>query len=226
MNTKKLLALIFLLIFLFSAVITASAQQAESVWIDTDTIGYKTEEIVIVRVNAISSVPIQGFTFQIRYDPACLEPLNASTPITGMNGLQLPQSSGLLDATFASTTPHQVGGVIAEASFITLGGCNTMLRLESAILAIRGETGVAVALPNITLGQRDIALVIDKAVGNTQEYTPLGTPLPLGMAEAASANSEDDNLSFIVPLIILGILGLSVVAGVGLYMYLNKKPTV
>ncbi len=220
---KKLLALIFLLIFLFSALITASAQEAESIWIETDTIGYKTKETVVVRINAISSVPIQGFTFQIRYDPACLEPKSASTPIAGMSGLQLPQSAGLFDATFASTAPQNVSGVIAEASFTTLGGCNTNLFLENAELAVRGETGVAVSLPNITLGQREITLVIDKAVGNTQDHQPLGTPMPMGMAE--SANSDDDNLSFIVPVAILAFLGISVVAGGGLYMYLNKKQT-
>ncbi len=217
---KKISAIILLLIFLFSAFITASAQEAESIWIETDALSYKTKEIVIVKVNAISSIPIQGFTFQIRYDPACLEPMSASTPISGMNGLQLPQSSGLMDGTFASTTPQQVSGLIAEASFTTLGGCNTNLHLESATLAIRGETGVAVALPNITLGQRDISLIIDKALGNAQEYIPLGTPLPLGMAESSV---KADNSNLLLLFIAIGGLGMSLIVGTTVYIYLGKK---
>ena len=217
---KKLFAIIFSFIFLFSAFIKANAQSAESIWIETDTISYKTKELIIVRVNAISALPIQGFTFQIRYDPARLEPMNASTPVSGMNGLQLPQSPGLMDGTFASTTPQQVSGVIAEASFTALSGCNTDLFLESASLAVRGETGVAVSLPNIILGQRNIALAIDSAIGNTQEYTPLSTPLPLGVAETVPSES---NNNFLFLFIAIGGLGMSLIVGVLVYIFLGKK---
>ena len=218
---KKTLRLIFLLALLFFAVIPAKAQQPESIWMVSDTQTYKTKEVVVVKVNAISAIPIQGFTFQIRYDPACLEPMNASSPIPGMNGLQLPQSSVLMDATFASTTPQKVSGLIAEASFTTLGACNTNLYLESAALAILNDEGFAAPLSSITLAQREIALVVDSALGDTQEYIPAGTPLPLNMAETAPAPSGDTNFLFIF--IALGGFGMSLIVGVLAYAYLGRR---
>ena len=97
----------------------------ESIWLTTGTTEFKTGETFIVLVNGASVTPIQGFTFQIRYDPACLKPINTSSPISGMTGLSLPQTSGLVDASFASTTPQMANGVLAEVTFQTLGGCQT-----------------------------------------------------------------------------------------------------
>ncbi len=219
---KKTLLLLFLLPLLLFAVIPAQAQQPESIWIESPSLAYKTKEVVVVSINAISAIPIQGFTFQIRYDPACLEPMNASSPIAGMNGLQLPQSTGLMDATFASTTPQNVSGVIAEASFTTLGACNTNLYLESAALAILNEEGFAAPLTNIAITQREVTLAVDGAIADTQEYIPVGTPLPLSMAETASA-PNDNNFLFIF--IALGGLGLSLIVGALVYAYLGKKNT-
>ena len=217
---KKILPLIFLLALLFLTIIPAKAQQPESIWMESENLTYKTKEVIVVSINAISAIPIQGFTFQIRYDPACLEPMNASSPIAGMNGLQLPQSSGLMDATFASTTPQKVSGVIAEASFTTLGACNTNLYLESAALAILNEEGFAAPLTNITITQREVTLTVDGAIADTQEYIPVGTPLPLNMAETAPAPS-DNNFLFIF--IALGGLGMSLIMGALVYAYLGKQ---
>lgn len=219
---KKILPLLFLLALLLFAVIPTQAQQPESIWIESPPKAYKTKEVVVVSINAISAIPVQGFTFQIRYDPACLTPMNASSPIAGMNGLQLPQSTGLMDATFASTTPQNVSGVIAEASFTTLGACNTNLYLESAALAVLNEEGFAAPLTNITITQREITLMVDGAIADTQEYIPAGTPLPLNMAETAPAPS-DNNFLFIF--IALGGLGMSLIVGALVYAYLGKQNT-
>ena len=124
---KKIIAFSLTFIFLILSVANVNAQASESIWMTADATSYKTEEIVLVRVNAASTTPIQGFTYQIRYDPKCLKPLNAVSPIAGMNGLQLPQTTGLVDASFASTTPRSALGVLSEVSFKTLGGCNTEL---------------------------------------------------------------------------------------------------
>ncbi|MBE0669108.1 MAG: hypothetical protein IH588_00840, partial [Anaerolineales bacterium] len=122
---KSIKALALAIIFAFIFVLNVSAQAPETIWITASTTAFKTGETVIVTVNAVSATPIQGFTFQIRYDPACLQPVNATSPISGMNGLQLPQTAGLVDASFASTTPQTANGVIAEVRLVTLGGCQT-----------------------------------------------------------------------------------------------------
>ncbi|MBT3339221.1 MAG: hypothetical protein HN855_14775 [Anaerolineae bacterium] len=206
-NTK---ALFLALIFIFLSVITANAQASESIWLEADAAAYKTEEIVTVRLNGASSTPIQGFTFQIRYDPNCLKPINASSPVAGMNGLQLPQNIGLVDATFASTTPQAALGVLAEVSFQALGGCQTELYLESAALAVRDASGFAVPLSGIALGKRNIPLSIDKTVGNIQEPALLGTPLSL--EPTVSANSQSPDWAAAIAISLLFFVGMAVVA--------------
>ncbi len=172
----------FVLAFLFAIVVTmsASAQSAESIWLTANTTAYKTGETVIVTVNGASATPIQGFTFQIRYDPACLKPVNASSTVPGMNGLPLPQLSGLVDGSYASTTPQTVNGVLAEVRLEALKGCQTNLTLESAALAIRNEAGFAAPLAGVTIAEKNIALNIDKEVVASQSELPVtGALLPL-----------------------------------------------
>lgn len=199
---------------------TAGAQTPESIWLSASATSYKTNETVIVNVNALSGTQIQGFTFQIRYDPACLQPIGATSPLPGMNGLSLPQTPGLVDATFASTAPVMAAGVIAEVRFLTLGGCQTNLGLESAALAIRNADGFAAPLPNIAVQKTDIALTIDKEIGNAQVPPPVsgGTPLPLAPQPASSTGAG-------IPLwqVILLVIVVSV-AGVVITVLVLRKP--
>jgi hypothetical protein len=187
---KPISAFIFILILLFSSAFVVNAQGAESIWLAANTTAYNRGETVTVTVNAASATPIQGFTFQIRYDPTCLQPTNASSPIPGMNGLSLPQTAGLVDASFASTTPQVANGVLAEVQFQALAGCQTALTLESGGLAIRNASGFAAQLPGVTLGQNNVALNIDNAAGSSQEQPLLGTPLALGPTDASDANDS------------------------------------
>jgi hypothetical protein len=169
----------------------ADAQAAESIWLTANTTAFKTGETVTVAVNATSATPIQGFTFQIRYDPACLRPVNAVSTISGMNALRLPQISGLADGSYASTTPQTVNGVLAEVRFTALKGCQTNLTLESAALAIRNESGFAAPLPSVTLGQKNLALNIDKeAVAAQSPETLAGSVLPLDPPPATTPKTS------------------------------------
>jgi len=177
---KSVTAFILAIIFTFTAIFKVSAQSAETIWITASTMAFKTGETVMVTVNAVSATPIQGFTFQIRYDPACLQPVNATSPIPGMNGLQLPQTTGLVDASFASTTPQAINGVLAEVRFVTLSGCQTSLTLESAALAIRNGSGFAAPLAGVAVGEKNIPLNIDKEQGISATQPISGTPLILG----------------------------------------------
>jgi hypothetical protein len=94
--------------------------------------------------------------------------------------LSLPQTAGLVDATFASTTPQTTNGILAEVRFVALGGCQTNLTLESAALAIRNESGFAAPLASVTVGEKNIALNIDKEQGVSATQPVVGTPLMLG----------------------------------------------
>ena len=159
-------------------VINASAQSPESIWLTVNTTTYKTRETVVATLHASSATPIQGFTFQIRYDPACLKPINAVSQVPGMNALPLPQISGLADGSYASTTPQTINGVLAEVRFETLGGCQTNLKLESAALAIRNESGFAAPVEKVTVAKESLVLKIDKALGEASTELLAGSSFP------------------------------------------------
>jgi hypothetical protein len=209
---KSTTAFIIATILSIVSFLQVHAQGAETIWLTTNTTEFKTGEIVTFNVNAISATPIQGFNFQIRYDPACVTPVNATSPISGMNGLFLPQDSGLVDASFASTTPQTANGVIAEVRFTTLGGCQTELALENASLAIRNESGFAAALTGISVGANKISLTIDSAKADSQELPVLsGTPLSLA-PNTLSANDTQTLPSGTIG--VISVLGIILLAGI------------
>jgi len=171
--------LIFFLSVAFTSGFSVHAQTADSIWIQTNTTAYKTNETAIVTINGIATTPIQGFTAQVRYDPACLQPVNSTSPVAGMNGLSLPQVSGLVDVSFASTIPITVNGTLAEVRFTTLGGCQTSLFIESAALVVRNASGFAVPIPGVNINQNTIALNIDSTVGVPQSEVSGESAIPL-----------------------------------------------
>jgi len=177
---KRIMAYALAMLFSLSIATSAGAQTNDNIWLTASTTAYKTGETVVVTVNASSVTPIQGFTFQIQYDPTCLRPEKASSPIPGMNGLPLPQLTGLVDGSYASTTPQTVNGQLAEVKFTALKGCDTSLYLESAALAVRNAEGFAAPVSNVLIGERNVSLYIDKEVG-VQQPAPAesGSVLPL-----------------------------------------------
>jgi hypothetical protein len=187
------------------------AQSSESIWLVANTTAYKTGETVIVAVNASTVTPVQGFTFQIRYDSACLQPVNASSPIPGMNGLPLPQLAGIVDGSYASITPQTVNGVLAEVRFTALQGCQTGLFLESAALAVRNADGFAAPLASVLVGERNVSLNIDREAVAPQPTQPeSGSILPLDAPPAA----EGGITGWIIGVLILLLFG-----GMGLGAY-------
>jgi len=183
-SMKRMIACAFAILLAFTTAVNARAQTAESIWLTASTVAYKTGETVLVTLNANSATPIQGFTFQIRYDPACLRPVNASSPIPGMNGLPLPQLTGQVDGSYASTVLQTTNGVLAEVRFTALKGCQTALTLESAALAIRNPEGFAAPLPGVLIGESSVALNIDKELVASQSVQPVsGSILPLDPPE-------------------------------------------
>jgi hypothetical protein len=215
---KKTAFILFIIVVLAIAV-PVKAQAAESIWITASATSFKTGETLIVTVNGVSATPIQGMTFQIRFDPACLKANNAASPIVGMNGLSLPQLTGLVDASFASTTPVQANGVLAEVRFTTLGACQTNLTLESAALVIKNESGFAAPLPGVSLGEKTIPFAISAEQGVPNDAPLLGTPLPLGTEpeESPSASLPTGTM------IILAAIGIFLVIGIFVLVKILKQ---
>jgi hypothetical protein len=176
---NKISALVLFVAVSLTSAFAVKAQTAETIWIQTSTLAYKIKETVTVTINGVSATPIQGFTAQIRYDPACLQPLNGTSPIPGMNGLAVPQASGLADVSFASTTPQIANGVLAEVRFTALEDCQTSLNLETAALVMRNESGFAVPITGVNINQNAIVLNIDSAVGSPQPAASGESVLPL-----------------------------------------------
>ncbi len=213
---STLLAIILSLLFL----IPAYAQSSESMWLTASVSSFKTGETVIINFNAVSVTPIQGFTFQIRYDPACLERVNAASPIVGMNGLLLPQLGGLVDANFASTTPQVANGVLAEVRFITLGACETNVTLETAALAIKNESGIAAPLPSVTISdaQKAIPLTISSEQGQVSDQPLVGAPLSL------EVQTDEPQSSFSTgTVIVLVIIALLLIVGIFILVRILKS---
>ncbi len=215
---KKLFALILFVVVSLSSVVTVNAQTAESLWIQANGTSYKTNETASIMINGISTTPIQGFTAQIRYDPACLQPVNSTSPISGMNGLAVPQASGLADVSFASTTPQTANGVLAEVRFTALKGCQTSLNIESAALVVRNESGFAVPVSGVNINQNPIVLNIDSTVGTPQPEATGESVLPL----APTAPHGPKHFNWIVALS-LALGGVLIIFIIGLFKFMSPS---
>jgi len=211
---KRLSLFVFFVMVSLVSVITVQAQTTETLWIRANTTAYKTNETVTVMVNGISTTPIQGFTAQIRYEPSCLQPESGTSPISGMNGLAVPQQAGLADVSFASTTPQLANGILAELRFKALKGCQTSLTIESAALVVRSEAGLAVPVPGINIDQTPLMLNIDNTEGNPQPQVAGPSALSLTPANTSasfSVNWRMIGLLVLAAILIAFIIGLLVV---------------
>jgi len=132
-----------------------------------------------------------------------------------MNGLPLPQLTGVADGSYASTTPQAVNGVLAEVRFTALKGCQTNLTLDSAALAIRNEAGFAAPLSGVTLGEKNIVLNIDKEAVEPQAAEPVSGAL-LQLDPPPPTNQG-------IPGWLIGLLALLLVFG-GIFVLFKRLP--
>jgi hypothetical protein len=199
---------VFLLVIIltFSIAIQANAQSTESIWLSVNATTYKTHETVVATLHGDSATPIQGFTFQIRYDPKCLKPINAVSQVPGMNALPLPQIAGLADGSYASTTPQTINGVLAEVRFEALSGCQTNLKLESAALAFRNESGFAAPVENVAVAKESVPLTVDKALGEASTESLTGSILPLEPPPAADTGIPGWTIVLLSILLVVGLV--------------------
>ena len=211
---KKLSLIVFFVMVLLVSVITVHAQSMETLWIQSNTTAYKTNETVTVTINGVSTTPIQGFTAQIRYDTSCLQPENGTSPISGMNGLAVPQQAGVADVSFASTTPQTANGILAELRFKALKGCQTSLTIDSAALVVRSESGLAIPVSGIQIDQTPLVLNIDSTEGSPQLEAAGPSVLPLTPENAPasfSVNWRMIGLLVLATILIAFTIGLFVV---------------
>jgi len=132
--------------------------------------------------------------------------------------LPLPQLTGLVDGSYASTTPQTVNGILAEVRFVALGGCQTNLTLESAALAIRNESGFAAPLAGVGIGEKNIALNIDKEVGVSQSTQSIsGSILPLDPPPSADQGIPGWTIGLLATLLVIGVM-------FGIYKWLRIGP--
>jgi len=161
----KPISIIFLaIIFLFSTVFHVNAQSADTIWIEAINQSYTVGEVVTVNLYGMTSIPIQGFAFQLSYDPACVQPEQPSSSQTGMNSFPLPQETGLVDASFYSSAPQPISGPLTEIKFTTLAVCETTIKVENASLMILDETGIARPLEGVILGISTISLSVENSM--------------------------------------------------------------
>ncbi|MBE0670787.1 MAG: hypothetical protein IH588_09380, partial [Anaerolineales bacterium] len=83
------------------------------------------------------------------------------------------------------------------------------LTLESAALAIRNESGFAAPLASVTVGEKNVALNIDKEKGVSQNLPLSGTPLPLGPNGLETSSTLPTGT-----IVVLGVIGVLVLIGV------------
>jgi len=149
---KQLTALILTLLIALSALTGVSAQADETIWMEIDKESFTVGESITVTLKTNTTRPVQGFTYQLRYDPVCLQPGIPLSKAAGLNTMAVPQTEGMVEAVFASTTPIDVSGSLSEVKFNTLKNCQTSLKLEKANLVVADENGMAVAQSGISMG--------------------------------------------------------------------------
>ena len=220
---KQLTALFFALILMFGNIFAVSAQAAETIWMETSKEAYAPGETITVILKANTATPIQGFTFQLRYDPSCLQPNTPTSQLAGLNYMSVPQATGLVDAIFASTTPVSANGALAQVDFSTLASCQTSLNLENATLATANASGIAAPLPGISLGTSSLVLNVggsDAAAAPQAGSTAAVSPTPTSSPTSNPLTWLLLPLAILVALVVLaGLIILAVV------LIRNRQPS-
>ncbi len=225
---KHLIAFFLAVILLLSTSLVGFAQAAETIWMETDKDSYNPGEAVTVTIKANSASTVQGFTFNLRYDPACLQPEIPSSLVPGLNYMALPQTDGIVSAIFASTTKINVNGGIASVVFKARSSCQTSLSLVKASLAVAGADGLAASLPGITLGTSSIMITVSGtgAAGSPVTSQPFDTSTA-GTSEPSSSlagstpgvlpENSSDSGSLLYPVSVIG--GLLILGGAAYFLF-------
>ncbi len=228
---KRLTALILALLIAFLALPVARAQAAETIWIETSQDSYTVGEPITITLKTNTTRSIQGFTYKLRFDPACMQPEVPVSLFSEINYMAVPQTPGQVEAIFASTKPIQATGGISEIHFSTIASCQSSIKLEEARLIIAGTDGMAVPMNGVSQGTSSLviriagaaapaAIAITPQAVNTDPQTS-STAAPQLTPEPASPTNTWSWL--LVPLGILLALVLFIGAIVVTVQYVRSK---
>ena len=160
--------LLFLTLFLLIANVvgvgaSAPAQTAETIWITTDKVTFSGDEPVRVMILANSATPIQGFSFRLQYDPACLQVKSSDKSIAQLSNMSMKQEPGIVEGIYTSTEPITINGQLVEVQFVGIKECTTALQLASASLMALNADRIAVELEGITVDKTPVNIGFSSA---------------------------------------------------------------
>ncbi len=142
----KPLFFLSILMLTLGFVFPVAAETADSVWIESEQQFLQVGETITITVRTSVSVPLQGYTFQLGYDPACLQLQETTNLISGMNSLPTPEETGFVEATYFSAVPQVIDTALATVSFVVLSACDTVITLQDVNLTIPAPDGMPVKL--------------------------------------------------------------------------------
>lgn len=154
MNRTLRLILILLLALALPATALAAAPaqnpgQPQSVWVTSNMAAVGANQTLRVSINANSATPIQGLSFSLRYDPACLAVQGSQIVLDGLSNMSMKQPAGMVEGIYTSTSPLQANGELVAITFSGLKPCETQLALEAASLMMLDENRMAVVQDGI-----------------------------------------------------------------------------
>lgn len=167
-------------------------QTAETVWMTTDKITFSGDEPVKVMIYANSSTAIQGFSFRLQYDPACLQVKSSEKSLPQLSNMSMKQDLGVVEGIYTSTEPVTVNSQLVEVQFVGLKECNTALQLASASLMVLNGDRIAVPLEGISVDKTPVNVSFGNAPAQpaaTQQSIAVLDDPNLVVEEDASNNS-------------------------------------
>lgn len=183
---RGLVAMMVVMATLFTTYATyAQAINAISISADTTRQGEKTVLQVTVAASAIEK--IQGITFQLKYDPACLQPSGFQSLVLNLNNTSMPQNAGLVEGIFTSTEPLTANGGMVNVNFTPLKACQNELGLVKADLVVLSPEGFAQPMSGVSVNTEPVTISVGpEQVSGSIEPTQSMSVLD----ESATPNAE------------------------------------
>lgn len=179
----RVILLVAILAVIFSNTQISYAQASDSIGFSARVVEQNQQTQVEVIVSASSSTLIQGISFLLKYDPACLRPSGMRSLVLNLNNTSMPQTDAAVEGIFTSTEPLPVNGNLVMVTFIPTAACQSQISLEKAQLIILNEEGLAQPLNGVMVDQTPAQLSVSEAQISsapepTQNFSVIGDATP------------------------------------------------
>lgn len=159
------------------------AQASDSIGFSSRLVEQNQQTQVEVIISASSSTPIQGISFLLKYDPACLRPSGMRSLVLNLNNTSMPQTDAAVEGIFTSTKPLPANGNLVLISFIPTSACQSQISLEKAQLIILDGEGLAQPLNGVAVDQTPQQVTVSQeqissAPEPTQNFSVIGDASP------------------------------------------------